>query len=215
MSTRESLTRLACPLGDVPEAVGGVAGALAGSKVGDLVVTLRAEDVGGRRAAYVVECKDRRLTLKAALAEIEEGMRNRDAQAGLMVFSGAANAPIATDFQDFGDRAIVVLDKEDGDERALRLACMWARWVVRRALVGGAEGPDVERMRQLLQNAQRALGTASNVRRCHTQARKGIDEAVAGLDALVADVDAALGAIAVELERSPGPQASSSQGTLL
>jgi hypothetical protein len=128
-------------------------------------------------------------------------MRNRDALAGVMVFSSAANAPIAADFQDFGDRAIVVLDKEDGDDRALRLACMWARWVVRRALAGAAADVDVDQLALLVGRARRALEARATVRRYHTQAKNAIDESARQVDAMVAELDAALAGIEEEVRR--------------
>jgi hypothetical protein len=56
-------------------------------------------------------------------------------------------------------------------------------------------------MRQLVEGAKRALGSASTVRRSHTQARKGIEEAAGHFDALLRDVDAALREIGEELAR--------------
>jgi hypothetical protein len=193
------LEAICAAAGEVPQAVGGQAGAQPGSKVGDVVVTLSLEATRGRAARYVVECKDRRLPLAEALAEIDRGMRNREALAGIMVFSSAANAPIAGDFQDFGDKAIVVLDKDEGDARALRLACLWARWVVGRELAGTAEELDRERVLLLVDRARRALNAASTVRRSHTAARNQIDEAVKHFDGLVCAVDEALAELVGEL----------------
>jgi hypothetical protein len=189
------------PQGDVPEHVGGRPGALPGSKVGDVVVTLDLERTRGRAVRYVVECKDRRLTLADALAEVERGMRNREALAGVMVFSSAANAPIAGDFQDFGDKAIVVLDKDEGDAHALRLASMWARWIIGRQLAGAAAELDREQAVLLLERAKRALNAATTVRRAHTAARNQIDEAGKHFEALLRGVEEALTSLGDELAR--------------
>jgi hypothetical protein len=186
---------------DVPEHVGGRPGALPGCKVGDLVVTLDLDATQGRASRYVVECKDRRLTLADALAETERAMKNREALAGIMVFSSAANAPIVGDFQEFGDKAIAVLDKEEGDARALRLAAMWARWIVGRQLAGVADDLDRDRALHLIDRAKRALNGAVAVRRSHTTARNQIDEAAKHFDALVEGADAALTALAEEVGR--------------
>ncbi len=128
-------------------------------------------------------------------------MRNREALAGMIVFSSAANAPIAGDFQDFGDKAVVVLDKEQGDAHALRLACLWARWVVGRQLAGAVDELDREQARLLLERAKRALNTATAVRRAHTAARNQVDEAGKHFETLVQGVDEALTALAGELAR--------------
>src|SRR5262249_41554751 len=82
----EVLGPIVTPLQDVPSHVGNEAGST-GGKVGDLVVDLDPAAVRGRRARYVVECKDRSLSLKKALEELDGAIANRDADAALMVFS--------------------------------------------------------------------------------------------------------------------------------
>ena len=61
---------------------------------------------------------------------------NRDALAAIAVFSAPDEAPTSVPFQYTGNKAIVVFDADDGDDSALRLGYMWARWVVRRELAG-------------------------------------------------------------------------------
>ena len=81
---------------------------------------------------YVVEAKDKPMTLKKALDELDAAMRNRDAEAGLMVFASQGECPVNEPFQWFDHKALVVLDKDELDACALRLACLWARWTARR-----------------------------------------------------------------------------------
>ena len=71
--------------------------------------------------------------MNAILEELDDARSNRDALAAVAVFSRPEHAPSGTAFMYNGNRAIVVLDKDDLADAALRLALMWARWVVRRA----------------------------------------------------------------------------------
>lgn len=178
------------PLQDVPSLVGNEVGAAA-AKVGDIVVDVDPSSAYGE-ARFVLECKDRSVPLKKALDELDVAIANRDAQAGLMVFSSLDVAPGTEPFQWFDRRAIVVLDKDDLDPHALRLACLWARWVAKRDLSTGGEGLDLERLHAVLEGARRGLRSASAVRSSHTQAKKAIEQAGRQFDALLADVETAL-----------------------
>jgi hypothetical protein len=192
---------IAAAYGDVAERVGTTTGALA-TKAGDELVTLNPEDTRGEHARYVLELKDRKLGVNAILNELEAAMENREALAGIAVFSRDELSPIAAPFQHFGAKAIVTLDKDELDERALRLACMWARWVVRRQL-GDADGElDLDRVESLVADAKRALARATTVRKAHSSAKRKIDEAAGQVDELVEDVDRALVALCSSIGRS-------------
>lgn len=181
---------IAAPLQDVPSQVGNDVGS-AGAKVGDIVVDVDSAFARGD-ARFVVECKDRSLPLKKALDELDLAMTNRDAQAGVMVFSSQEVAPGTEPFRWFDRRAIVVLDKDEVDPNALRLAYLWGRWVVTREASSTIGEVDVDRLLTVIEDAARTLKTASTVRGSHTQARKAIDQAGRQFDALLADVQASL-----------------------
>jgi hypothetical protein len=77
---------------------------------------------------------------------------------------------------------------------------MWARWFVRRELCAKPEEElDVYPVRALIDDASRGIERCSTIRKYHTQARKGIDQAGAELDAMVDDVRESLDAIAEDL----------------
>lgn len=193
-----TLESIATPLQDVPAQVGNDVGS-AGSKVGDIVVDVDSAFSGGN-ARFVFECKDRALSLKKALDELDDAMANRDAAAAVMVFSGQDVAPGTEPFQWFDRRAIVVLDKDELDPHALRLAYLWARWVATRDVSTTSEGVDVDRLLAVIEGASRSLRTASAVRASHTQAKKAIDQAGRQLDSLLADVQSALDEIEAIIE---------------
>ncbi len=197
----ECVSTLASAHGDLAETTGTTKGAT-GSQVGDEVVTLNRDDTFGCDACFTIEVKNRKLNLRSTLAELDEAMCNREAYAAVAVFRSQEQAPTAVPFMYSDDKAIVVLDPDDVDDSALRLAYMWARWTVRKQLAAGdeADGIDVERVRCLLDDASRALERHATIKRAHTAARKGIDMAADQVAALVHESRAALDELEAELQ---------------
>lgn len=192
--------KMAASHGDVAEKTGTVPGAL-GTKHGDEVIHVNPEDTLEEIARFAFEMKDRKMGLKSILDELDQVAENREALATVAVFSRQANAPTSIPFQCYGTKAIVVIDKDEFDERALELAYMWARWVVRRQVSAGGTEIDFDRVDECLSTAQLALKRASSIRRAHTSAKKSIDQAGSELNHLEHDVDVALERMREELSR--------------
>jgi hypothetical protein len=192
----EAVAPIAAVHGDVAEQVGKTCG-VAGTQAGDELVTLAAEDIRGLAARYVLEAKDRKLPLRAILDELAAALEKRGALAAIAVFSRDEHAPIPASFQQFDNRAIVVLDKDDLDDRALRLACCW----VRPQLANSDEAVvDLERSQALIDDARRALGKVTGIRRAHSVARKNIDQASDHVDELIADLETVLDTLTASSE---------------
>ena len=120
------LQRIAVVHGDIVERVGTSAG-VTGSKKGDHLVTLCDDDTCGLEGRFVLEAKDSRLSMSKTLAEIDAGLKNHNALAGIAVFARSEQAPTASlPLWYSGNRAIVVFDKENPDPRVLQLAYEWA-----------------------------------------------------------------------------------------
>jgi hypothetical protein len=195
----ECVGLLAAGYGDLAESTATQSGSSA-SHVGDEVVTLNREDTFGVEARFVLEVKNRPLNMRKTFAELDEALTNRDALAAVAVFRSQEQAPTSVAFQHFDDKAIVVLDPDDADDSALRLAYMWARWTVRKQLASGEqEGIDLERIGCLLDDAARALERHTAIKRFHTQARKSIDQAADQVRDLVGEVHGSLDALDTEL----------------
>ena len=128
-------------------------------------------------------------------------MANREAGAGIAVFSRAENAPVPGPFHFWGDYGIVVLDKDLVDDGALRLACLWARMMVRLGLSDESTEVDFDRLASLVDDGQRALDRVSTIRRYHTAARKSIEQATGQLGDMSSELDAVLDSIATEISR--------------
>jgi len=198
----DRVAAIAAGHGDLAEHVGTEGGQDA-SRCGDEVVTLNPDDTGGEEVRFVLEVKHRRLGWRDTLAELDRAMANRGAAAGIAVFAHQEQAPTTVPFHCNASRAVVVLDPEGGDDGALRLAYMWARWVARRDRARPDDGFDPERVRDLIDEVNRALQRVRTIRRHHTEAAKGIERARDELGALEDDARRAIETLGRELLRSP------------
>lgn len=193
----DALTTIAAPHGDLVEHVGRTTGTK-GTKKGDILVTLCNDDLGG--GAYVVEAKDRRLTLAATWRELDAAMANWDASAAVAVFAAGELAPTDLPFWYAGDKAVVVLDRDDPDPAPLALAALFARWVVRRRLTPTGAGLDPERMSAGIDRIQRALARVTTIRRNLSSSTNATTAAREQLDDLANEVGAALAELTAELD---------------
>jgi len=116
-----------------------------------------------------------------------------------MVFASQAACPVKEPFQWFDHKALVVLDKEELDVYALRLACLWARWTARREDADGSETIDTDRVQALINAARLSLKTTTAIKGDHTKARTAIDQASGHLVGLVNDLNGTLDALEVEI----------------
>jgi hypothetical protein len=192
------VSAIAADHGDLAEKTGKTTG-VAGTQKGDEVVMLNRDDAHGLEASFVLEAKARKLNMRQTIEELDAAVANRDALAGVAVFSTQGQAPTAVPFHYTDTKAVVVLDK-DGDGSALRLAYMWARWVVRRQLSAcSADELDLARIGRLLEDARRAIDRLGAIKRYNSQAKKAIDHAGEQATSLVAEVEQSLDALAEEL----------------
>jgi hypothetical protein len=193
----QTLIGICQPLGDIAERVGGATGVR--GKKGDFKVTLNPDDTAGLDVCFALEAKNQSLNLRDTLREVDDAIANRGALAGIAVFAKDGQCPSDTAFQPYGSRALVVYDPTDGDELALRLACLWARWIARRQLAAGGDTIDLDRIGSLIEGARNALRTRSTIDRALTTSANKITEAKNHLGVLVGDVEAALAAIEGEV----------------
>ncbi len=198
------VSQLAAAHGDLAEQVGDQLGE-AGTKKGDEVVTLNHEDTHDLEGRFVIEAKNRKLSTRSILDELDQSLQNRGALAAVATFATQEQAPTAVSFQYSDSKAIIVFDKDGEDDTALRLAYMWARWVVRRQLAA-TSGDDLNlaRVASLIEDARRALERVSTIKRFHSQAKKGIEQAADQVNGLVDEVEQALDALGAELR--PGTE---------
>ena len=186
--------------GDLAEQTGTVPG-VAGTKKGDEVVTLNRDDTHGTEVRFVIEAKSSKLGLRKAYEELDGAIDNRDAAAGIIVFSSAEQAPTTVPFHYSDNRAIVVFDEDGHDDGALRLAYMWARWMARRSLAAAeADQLDLDRIASLIDQARVALGRVKTIRSNHSKAANAIEQAGAEVSRLASEVEVTLAELSAELE---------------
>jgi len=194
-----ALEAIAAPLGDTVAHVGTTTGSK-GTKKGDMVVTL-GEDEHGTGGRYVVEAKAKALTVGATWRELDAAMANWEAAAAIAVFASGDQAPTKLPFWHAGERAIVVLDRTDPDPAALALACLFARWVVRRRSAHAGDLPDLDRIGAGIERASRALGRMSAIRRYLSTNAKSNADTRAQVEEMAAEVRDALAELAAEVGR--------------
>lgn len=94
--------------------------------------------------------------------------------------------------------------EDEGDLGALRLGCMWARWIVQRQAGPAADGIDARRIEALIDDAARSLKRVTTIRRAHTAAKNHIDAAGSELGTLEQELKSVLDELAAQLEAAAG-----------
>lgn len=97
-----------------------------------------------------------------------------------------------------------MVDKDDPEPAALRLAYTWARWMTRRQLAQEDSELNLDRVEALLDDARRELGRISSIKRAHSTAAKKIEEAGREANAMADGVHAILDTLYEEITSS-GP----------
>lgn len=193
------LEGIATSHGDLARQTGHEPGAT-GRKVGDEVVELAPEDTGGQRVAITFESKHQPLTLRKIHEELDLAIDNREASAAVAVFACQAQAPTSVPFSFHGDRAICVYDPDEGDDGALWLAYMWARWTALRSIERTEnEERDLDEAEAAIAEASQALARVTTIKTALTRARNGIDQAGPEVEALRDELQAALGRLRLAL----------------
>jgi hypothetical protein len=186
----DSLDALALRQGDVAEAVGDQPGA--SGKTGDVVVDIGACD-GPARGRVVFEAKDRRLSKRGALEELDRALADRDADFAVMVVPTAEELPAKLEpLREYnGDKLLVALDPDDPDSLPLEVGYRLARARVLMAR-GGQEGVDGAAVHDVVERALNAMDDVRKVKSQLTGAKTGIDKAYEVVEEMAARVRALL-----------------------
>lgn len=108
-----SISGLAEGANDAFEATGERTGVIRNCKVGDGVVTIGPDKFGsGKRIVFEAK-EDKSYNDTSARAEIELGMKNREAEVGVFVFSKKTAPAHTPEFRRFGNSILVVWDQDD------------------------------------------------------------------------------------------------------
>jgi hypothetical protein len=171
----EAVDAVALAQGDVAEAVGDVQGAT--GKTGDVVVAIDACH-GPARGRIVFEAKDRRLSRRGALAELDKAMETRDADFAVLVVPGDEEVPAKLQpLREYnGDKLIAEYDPNDSSGLSLEIAYRLARARVLMSR-GGEGGVDSAAVHDLVERALAAMEDVRKVKSQLTGAKTNIDRA--------------------------------------
>jgi uncharacterized protein DUF2130 len=165
---------LALPLGDDCAAVGDVKEAT--GKVGDVVVTVGASH-GPPQGRIVFEAKNSRLSRPEAVRQLDEALRQRNADYAVLVVPSEEKVPSRMHaLREYnGDKLIVAYDADEGP-LALQVAYALARARVLMSR-GDAEGIDSAAVADSAERAVAELGEVRRIRLQLTGAKTQIDRA--------------------------------------
>jgi hypothetical protein len=154
-------------LGDLHEATGETTGAIKQCKKGDHVTELGA-DSAAAHARIVWEAKDKQAySLRAALEEIEEARRNRQAQVGVFVFSRKTAPEGLESMQRHGMDIVVVWDEDDAaSDVVVRTAYSLARALAVREKRSDHESQEaIAEIERAARSVEKQIGYLDEVRR--------------------------------------------------
>jgi len=175
-------------LGDLYEATGESTGAIKQCKKGDHVVELGA-DSAAAHARIVWEAKEKQdYSLRAALEEIEEARRNRQAQVGVFVFSRKAAPEAIESLQRHGADVVVVWDADDpASDLVVRAAYSLARALaVRERRTDRESLAAIAELERAARGVEKQIGYLDDVRKW-AETVKGHGEKIAERSARMAD----------------------------
>lgn len=173
-----------------------------GDKTGDEVVTINPAVTNNEEIRIVWEAKtDRsykdtkgRLKRDKVASELDDAMSNREAICGIFV-SDARGVDMTKQpaWQEFdGNKLIIVLDDENPDQRLIRMAYLWSRWVVLRSQEQEEGELDFAAIERVIASLQREFDGLANLKRLHTPietnilaAKKWVNEFEKSLDELM------------------------------
>ena len=196
----EAVDAIASAQGDDCDAVGDLRGAT--GRTGDVLVAIDACR-GPARGRIVFEAKNSKMSKPKAFEELDRGMRERDADFGVLVVKADDKLPAKTSaLREYnGDKLLVAYDPEAGERLPLEVAYSLAR---ARVLMSRSDGDEID-AGALRDTVERALGVMEEVRRVKAQltgAVTGIDSARSILDGMADRVRAHLREIAALADAS-------------
>ena len=170
------LTSIFGRLGDNVACVKHDSGLVPGSESGDFLVSIDPKHGGGREARIVVEAKTGKLSGPKSHEALETAMANRDAQAGVLVFDGAEDAPLGgRHYLAYPDgKLIAVLDEEHGT-LAFEIACAQAR-LLAIASVAPKGAIDAKWLVAQCDRLTKLIEDAIDIKRGSAAARRGLDK---------------------------------------
>lgn len=149
---------------------------LRGTKKGDALVKLNEDETNGLHTGYVIEAKDQKLNLNAALKELELGMANRGVKTGILVFASKDQLPTnGSSLRLYSGNRILVSLSEGSNNLELEIACSLARGIALQESKLGSENFDIKSILEKVDKLSNVLDEARDIEKGTALAKKGID----------------------------------------
>lgn len=163
-----------------------------GNKKGDVLVRPTRAATRGHDLRIVLEAKDQPKTEHAMLAELDQAIRNRGADAGIFVFAKRQQAPL--DGRALGaypgNRFAIVYDKDDRDPLALEVVCEMGRRALVAKVNRQASSIDPEQLADGLERLSDIIDNATAIATGLKSARRGLDKIEDGYEQVCRDARA-------------------------
>jgi hypothetical protein len=175
-------------LGDLYEATGETTGVIKQCRKGDYVIELGAESAAAN-ARVVWEAKEKQsYSLRAALQEMDEARRNRQAQVGVFVYSRKTAPEGLESLQRHGSDVVVVWDADDpASDMVVRAAYSLTRALaVRERRADRASQAAIVEIERAARGVERQVGYLDDVRKW-AETVKGHGEKIADRSARMAE----------------------------
>jgi len=165
-------------LGDVATFCGNTPGRISGCKTGDVLIELGPESPAPRSKVAVEAKEKRQYTFAEARAEIEKGRSNRDADAGLFVFSKKTAPDGIEPVARYGQDVFVYWNNEDAaTDIHLRLGLSVARALcIQKAAKREHETADFEEMDKALLEINKQMQELDKIRGWASSIKNNSDE---------------------------------------
>jgi hypothetical protein len=170
--------------GDLLERTTSIAGAVAGSKKGDFVLTVEQRLARGADLRIVIEAKDRTLSARAMRDELREARANRDAAMAVIVFTPASAPAGVAPFTLLGEDIVCVLDPDGGDAAGLEAAIRLARLLALHSLAERTAEIDSEALGKALTGIRAELETVRSMKTQLTSVRNVAQQVTDALEGL-------------------------------
>lgn len=174
-SILQIVERFVCPLKDQVVDVSKDIG-LDGTKKGDAMVRINEDEIKSASTGYVIEAKDQKLTLPAALKELELGMSNRGVKVGILVFAHKEQLPTnGSPFRLYSGNRILVALGEGNVHLELEVACNLARSIALQFEKAIAEDTDIDYIYERVDKLSTVIEEARGIEKGTSIAKKGIE----------------------------------------
>ena len=176
LSVLNIVEKFSAPLKDLVVDTSKVTG-LDGNNKGDCLVQLNPDETNGSNVSYVVESKDKKMTLTAALEELDSCKDNRGTTSGVLVFAHTDQMPTnGVSFRLYSGNRILVARNAETNNLEMEVACNLARGLALAGNKSAKDSPDDVQVKAAIEKLAAVIDQARAIEKGVSVARKGIDQ---------------------------------------